>query len=69
MPDDVDKPDPESDPDAPPVDDPDPQKIVEKSKESLSKIRQMTDELRAVMEHEQRVAGDILRDVGDKSDT
>lgn len=41
----------------------DPASIVESNKESVAKIREMTDDLRAVLDHEKRIAGDLLEQV------
>lgn len=39
----------------------DPSELRESTKESVAKIRDMTDDLRAVIEHEDRVVGDLIK--------
>jgi hypothetical protein len=35
--------------------------LADQTSHAVSKIRDMTDDLRAVLEHEERVAGDLMR--------
>jgi signal transduction histidine kinase len=44
------------------AEDPDPSKMLEDARESIAKVRDLTDDLRAVMEHEQGVVDQIHRD-------
>jgi hypothetical protein len=44
----------------------DPAEITERTKESVAKIREMADELRTVIEYEDRVAGDLMKQVPEK---
>jgi hypothetical protein len=35
--------------------------LAHQTREAVCKIREMTDDLKAVLEHEERIAGDLMR--------
>lgn len=39
----------------------DPKQVIEQTREAVSRMREMTDDLRAIMDHETMVAGDLMR--------
>jgi len=47
----------------------DPAVLQERSRESVAKIKEMTDDLRSVLLHERHIAGDLLQSVEDKDDS
>ena len=51
------------------AEDPDPSKMLEEARESIAKVRDLTEDLRAVIEHEKTIVDQISRELSKPLET